>query len=437
MIIRVQRTAAQQAAIEAILSGDYSHICISAGLAWGKTHFAGDLGITYTATYPKTDNCVSGPLFPQLMNSNYIEFIKQLEHAGIRSRWDAKLNRLELSNRSTFKFQSMHVEVGHLKGPQFKLNMLDEADMISRAHYERQTDRSGRERGDYQPVIVVFANSVTKAHWIAEDYVGVHGKPPKNRHLLIQGSTYDNAENLRADYIRNLETRYPAGSIGRRRWMYGETGLPAENAVFPEFDAEVDAVSVHAMPQATQHASAIYIGEGNKPTAVLHAERTPNDILLIRGEWVGTRVGRKAIVDSAKAMLPKGGNTGLLISGKPEGTVEDLKRMGLHVVPTLFDPGNLEQVKMAIKALRDRLADNRVKVERYGTNDFAAPNLVHNIESWENKTDSSDDPQDINNESIMCLLHIVLMFDRPQAILKDDGTIFGSKRIDVRRKRGR
>lgn len=422
--------------MEAIFSGEYSHICITAGLAWGKTHFAGDLGITYTGMYPGTSNCISGPLFPQLMNSNYIEFMAQLEHAGIRSHWDGKLNRLEIANGSSFKFQSMHVETGHLKGPQYKLNMLDEADLIDRAHYERQTDRSGRERGEYQPIIVVFANSVAKAHWIAKDYLGTHGDPPKERHLLIQGTTYDNAENLRAEYIRNLETRYPPGSIGRLRWLYGETGLPSENAVFPEFDADMDCASAMAMPQSKKTASAIYVGEGNKPTVVLTAEMTAQGVLLVRGEWVKTRVGRLATIENAFKILPKGAKTAVLITKKNKMVVEDLRHMGMDVRPTEFDPSNVEQVKTAIKVVRDRLAQDKLKIERYGANDFAAPYLVENFEGWENKDDDSDDPQNVCNESMMCLLHIALMFDRPRMLNADDGTIFGAKRIDTNRKTG-
>lgn len=434
MIARIHRTHAQQAIVDAIFSGQYTHICVSAGLAFGKTHLAGDVGVSYCAQYPGTANCVSGPLFPQLMNSNYLEFIKMLERCGIRSNWDGKLNRLKLANRSSFKFQSLYVETGHLKGPEYELNMIDEADMVDREHFERQTDRTGRVRSDAQPVVVVFANSVTKAHWIAEDFVGVHGLPPKDRHLLIQGTTYDNAENLRADYIRNLEIRYPRGTIGRRRWMYGETGLPAEDAVFPEFDADHDTIDTLAMPAPEQSAAAIYVGEGNKPTVVLEAQLMPNGQLLATAEWVGHRVGHLEAIENAKGILSRGGRTTVLTSNRNEDIVKSLKRHGLRVKETEFDPRNREHVKTGIKVIRDRLAQNRLKIKRYSRTEFATPYLVQNFEAWENKTDESDDPQDTNNEAMICLMHIAILFDRPNMLKPDDDTIFGNKRIDVQRK---
>lgn len=436
MIARIHRTFAQQQIVEAVFSGKYSHICVSAGLAFGKTHLGGDIGVTYSGTFPRSENCICGPLFPQLMNSNYLEFMSMLTDCGIRSSWQGQMNRLSLANGATFKFQSLHVETGHLKGPEYELNMIDEADMTDREHYERQTDRTGRVRSDAQPVVVIFANSVTKAHFIAEDYVGVHGHKPKERHLLIQGTTYDNAENLRADYIRNLETRYPAGSIGRRRWMYGETGLPAEDAIFPEFDADTDTVHMLSTPPIKQTAAAIYVGEGNKPTVVLSAQLTSNGLLLVNAEWVGDRVGRIEAIQQAAKVLPNGTRSHVLMTNRNEELADDMERLGLKIRRTEFDPKNPEHVKTGIKVIRDRLITNKVKVLKTSATDFAAPYLVENFEAWETKDEDTDEPENTFNEAMMCLIHIALLFDRPRMLAPKDQTVFGGKKIEVQRKPG-
>lgn len=416
MIIRLPRTEKQQYIIDEALSGRWDCICVSAGLGFGKTHNAIDLAVTFAAKYPRTKNCIAGPTYPQLFNSNFMEFESMLDFCRIRRTWRATERLLLLSNHTKFIFQTMEVPTNRLKGPEYYLVEEDEADLIDREHHERLTDRGGRNvRIDAPSVCVAYANSVTKAHWIAEDYMGTDGNPPKERHLLIQGSTYDNKPFLRPTYIAKLEKRYPPGTIGHRRWMKGDTGLPEVGAVFSEFEAANDIVDENALPNAGGYITAMYMGDGPRPTVVLVARVTARGTLVLVNEWVGHSTSRAANVEAARKIATHGGRTKILAGPRAEDLNADYTKMGLNIVVGA-DLGDPHILQTAITTMRDRLADNRLKIMRRRSGEVAAPYLAGNFEKWVYTEDGSGKVVDLHNESMLCLLQMIMELDRPNTM---------------------
>ena len=75
---------------------------------------------------------------------------------------------------------------------------------------------------DYPHQIVITPQAVEETHWIAKEFPA-DNSVPNRRYIPL--SVYDNAHNLDADTIRNLEETYPLAHPKRRTLIDGCRGM--------------------------------------------------------------------------------------------------------------------------------------------------------------------------------------------------------------------
>lgn len=146
-----------------------------------------------------------------------------------RERKTEARQELELIGGSRIWFRSLD-DWRKLGSTAFDLIIVDEAWEITETDYDTLL---GRLRGRTGPRRMVLAtNPPNVSHWLYKRFV----KEPEEDSAVFHVSTYDNAANLPADYIADLEKK-PLNF--RRKFLLGEWGFLSEGApVYQGFTLE-------------------------------------------------------------------------------------------------------------------------------------------------------------------------------------------------------
>lgn len=379
-----------------ILSSTAPNLAISGGLGGGKTATVARYLLLKMAKQPGCRIALAAQRLQQLVEADLFMTQELFRQYGIRHHYDANKHILRISNGSQVLLQSFENPSGIVKGPEYDEVLLDEHDVIKdRNAYDNFVGRARGKRGSCQ--VRSFGNSVPQSHFIAQDY-----KIRKlAHHELIQVSTYDNRRFLPRGYIERLEARYPKGTLGHRRWILGEVGLPLDGAVFSEFDIDRDCLDITALKESQLERASRHWGlflHDGRPTTLIGALLLEDGTLLVDKELY------MAGASPSKIAREVGGHAGaaaILADAESPLWPEFAERMNLE--PALAEP------EIGIKAMRERIVNNRLKLARRGSN-FLTPTLAGEFE--QHIYGANMEPMDASNEGITALRHVVLELDR-------------------------
>ena len=148
-----------------------------------------------------------------------------LQQAGITPRWNPLEHYDELPNGAWayirgLKAQDQQTRYGKFRGLTLGRAYIDQAEEVpADIYYELKARLS---QPGYAHQIVITPQAVDERHWIAKEF-------PEDNHLpnrkYIPLSVYDNAHNLDAATLRNLEETYPLGHPKRRTLIEGRRGM--------------------------------------------------------------------------------------------------------------------------------------------------------------------------------------------------------------------
>lgn len=148
-----------------------------------------------------------------------------LQEAGAQAIWNGSESCYEFAHGSRaylrgLKASEQMSRYAKFRGLTLSRAYIDQAEEIPRDIYQELKARLSQSGFPHQ--IVISPNSVEEGHWIAREF-------PEDNHLThhkyIGLSVYDNAHNLSAATIRNLEETYPPGHAKHRPAVLGLRGL--------------------------------------------------------------------------------------------------------------------------------------------------------------------------------------------------------------------
>jgi PBSX family phage terminase large subunit len=197
------------------------HGGLGAAKSWG---LCADLYVQ-CARYPGAQYALTNNDYRQLWNSTHKELKKFLEQIGCPHRYYKSDKLFVFPNQSTVTELTLDGDPKALKGPEWDAVWFDELDRTTLDHFDYLTDRA-RGKRRLNPDGSLFGghrvrgacNPVSPGHYLATKFF----VDPLPGHRGMMVTTYDNAVNLPPEYIRNLEAKYPPGSLQHRRWMLGE-----------------------------------------------------------------------------------------------------------------------------------------------------------------------------------------------------------------------
>ena len=148
-----------------------------------------------------------------------------LQQAGIRARWNALEHYDQLPNGSRayirgLKAQDAQTRYGKFRGLTLARAYVDQAEELPQDVYLELKARLSQPGMPHQ--IVITPQAVSEREWIAKEFPEDNSVPHR-RYLWL--SVYDNAHNLDAATIRNLEETYPLGHPKRRTLIEGRRGM--------------------------------------------------------------------------------------------------------------------------------------------------------------------------------------------------------------------
>jgi len=148
-----------------------------------------------------------------------------LAQAGRRVRWNAKEHYDEFPNGSRaymrgLKSQDQQTRYTKFRGLTLSRVYIDQAEEMPRDVYHELKARLSQK--GYPHAITITPQAVDEVHWISKEFP-VDNSLPHRRYIPL--SVYDNAHNLDADTIRNLEETYPLGHPKRQTLLNGLRGM--------------------------------------------------------------------------------------------------------------------------------------------------------------------------------------------------------------------
>lgn len=380
-----------------ILSSAVPNLAISGGLGCGKTATVARYCFLKMAKQPGCRIALAAQRLQQLVEADLYMLQELLRGFGIRHNYDGNKHILRISNGSQLLLQSFENPSGVVKGPEYDEILIDEHDVVADRHsYDNFVGRARGKRGSCQ--VRSFGNSVPQSHFIAQDY-----KIRKLAdHELIQVSTYENRRFLPRGYIERLEARYPKGSVGYRRWLLGEVGLPLDGAVFSEFDLDRDCIDIDSLTERQRAQATRYWGlflHDGRPTTLIGALKLLSGKLIVDIELYLPSADPKKIKREVNRLT--GGAPILADAESPlwEEFADDLELEAALPVP-----------EVGYKAMRERLAADNLVIARRDNGDFLTPTIAGEFEQHIYGADM--EPLDKSNEGLRALMHIVLELDR-------------------------
>lgn len=382
-----------------ILSSESPYLAISGGLGGGKTATVALYLMLKMAQQPGCRMALAAQRLQQLIEADLYMLQERLRGYGIRQHYDANKHILRISNGSQVLLQSFENPSGIVKGPEYDEILFDEHDVIKdRRAYDNFINRARGKLGSCQ--VRTFGNSVPQSHFVAQDYK-INKLP---NHELILVSTYDNRRFLPPGYIERLEARYPKGSLGYRRWLLGEVGLPLDGAVFSEFQLDRDQFDVRKLEeedsQRAQRYYALFLHDG-RPTTLIGALLLQNGKLLVDTELYLPSAAPSKIAREVQRIT---GDTPILSDANNplyEEFADKLDLVPAHDLPP----------ETATKSLRERLAQDALLLAARGDK-LLTPTLAGEFE--QHIYAANGDPEPRNNEGLTALQHITLEIERPQ-----------------------
>jgi PBSX family phage terminase large subunit len=205
------------------------------GRGCGKTYALALWCLMQSMRLPNSRGVVVSSNNPQLRQATIPDFTKVYDYIGIEYQFDRWLNVISFANGSSFKFQSLDVPPESVKGGNLHWMAGDEIDGCPEEHLHRLMMAVREEDGTR--LVRFVGNSPPVQHWI-ETWVWEHAAKAVDKKpiaKLMQSSSFENTT-LPKDVLDMYLAQYPVGSVGYRRWILGEMGVPLEGLVFHEFD---------------------------------------------------------------------------------------------------------------------------------------------------------------------------------------------------------
>lgn len=229
---------------------------------------------------PGTLNCAAAYSNPVLLRTQIPAITRFCETALPQGSWIhlQTKKQFRFSNGSAIQLQTCDVQPAELKGPEYGVVGIEEAELVPEAHFEILDDRI--RRPNVRRCLMVVSNSPPMAHWTARHF---HEKP-RAGYRYRRVSSYRNPY-LPKSYLRKLREKYPPGTVAHRRYVLGEIGVPLEGAVFVEFGEQHILDEIPDPSRIIGYVAGMDFGAGH-PTAYMVAAVTKDDDLIIIGEHV-------------------------------------------------------------------------------------------------------------------------------------------------------
>lgn len=327
-----------------------------------KTHFKRQDIAYYLPTYPLVED-IAFRRFPDLCE---------------RKGWAYKLNKassfIEFPNAGRIVFRTME-RPERIVGYEVAHSVLDELDTLpvdkAREVWNKVIARNRQKMDCGFPNTVAVATTPEGFRLVHE--LWVRKKAPG--YVLFKAKTQDNAANLPAGYIENLQNTYPTQQL--LAYLSGEFVNLTSGAVYAEFDRALNASTEAVQPGEALHvgmdfnvahgAAVIHVLRGDDPHAVAELTGvfdTPAMIALLKRDYAGHPI---MIYPDASGNNRKSNNAS-------ESDIALLRQAGFRICANPANPRVKDRVLAANAMIHSQ------GVRRYRVNPERCPQLVEGLE---------------------------------------------------------
>ena len=369
-------------------------ICEIAGVGTGKTQTAAMISARESRKYNNNLGIVAAKSAPQLKMSTIPKCLEYWDSRKIWYDYSEYKSIVKFANGSWFKFQSLDVNPGELKGSELGWLVVDEVDVCEQAHIESLFQRVRRKGTSRQKFL--FGNSPPPNHWLEKWFKPVEpGVAPRG--TLFQATTYENCF-LPTDYIKDtLERMYPPGSPQHDRFMLGKLGIALEGAIYPEYNTRDHHCEERQVPTGDAAIGFLYgLDFGyHHPTVFLEVVIGEDDVMYVVREYAKSQ----GLLAEHAAKIRSMYRGGPIFSDHDSQDRAELEHYGINTVLADKDVG------LGIDNVRYRLRNKKLKIVAKN-----CPLLCSEFPKyvWDRDTEK---PKKINDDALDALRYIVNGFD--------------------------
>lgn len=329
-----------------------------------KSHFRQQDIAYYLPTYPLVED-IAFRRFPELCE---------------RKGWAYKLNKassfIEFPGAGRIVFRTME-QPQRIVGYEVAHSILDELDTLTtdkaREVWNKVIARNRQKMPGGFPNTVAVATTPEGFRFVWERWV--KNKKPGDGYTLFRARTQDNAANLPAGYIENLQATYPTAQLSA--YLDGEFCNLVAGSVYAEFDRALNSTTETIQPAEALHvgmdfnvgrmSAVIHVLRGDDPHAV--AERTglldtPAMCAALKRDYEGHPI---IVYPDASGASRKSNNAS-------ESDLSLLRQAGFSVRANPANPRIKDRV-LAVNAMV-----NKDGARRYRINPETCPELVESLE---------------------------------------------------------
>ena len=230
-----------------------------AGFGSGKTWVGCAALCQHTWEFPKINAGYFAPTYPQIRDIFYPTIEEVAEDWGLRAKVQVSNKEVSLYSgrryRGTIICRTMD-NPGNIVGFKIGKALVDEIDVM-KAKKAEQAWRKIIARMRYNTPGLQNGIDVTTTpegfKFVYEQFVKAIRDKPELADLygMIQASTYENENNLPADYIPSLLASYPPQLINA--YLRGQFVNLTAGSVYPEFDRVLNHTDAHMQPKENLH----------------------------------------------------------------------------------------------------------------------------------------------------------------------------------------
>jgi len=349
---------------EVISQPKYTTTLFIGGVGYGKTRTLAQFVAKECLSYENNQVIVAGATLPAMKLSTIPKVIEYFDEIGLWYNYIEWQSIVKFDNGSWFKFQSLDVSDKELEGSEIGALAVDEISSCPMTRVKSLRNRCRRFKTSRRQLFC--GNPPEYGSWLEGAFIPKEGVKPWGK--VVTASTYEN-KLLPADYIEQLEATHIPGSNGHKRMMLGMFGIPAEGAVYSNFNPAVSLIDQDQIEwdKVAGFITAIDLGHSD-PFVALYAAVMDNNDIVIFDEYYSTTP--KLLSAHAVAIRARY-RGGIFVCDYGAQQRMELAALGIRTQTVNKD------ILMGIHSVRARMSNGTIKIVR-----GRCPNLLHELPAY-------------------------------------------------------
>ena len=325
------------------------------GFRCGKSFLCSLIIFLICSNYPKTEALICRHTYGELKDSSIAQFKDSFPPEKYKYKYKVADRECIFKNGSRISFRAFSDDASKIKSSSYDVALLVQAEELP---HELFLQVLGRLSGKAIPKPLLFTEGNPSDSWCKERYADKSKEELEDQGILfVEGTTYDNEDNIPKDYIKTLLDQYPEDFVDK--YVLGNWNKTSDRV----FTAIQDHHKIRPFKIHTYYYKVVGFDHGMvNDSAMVWLAKDEFGKTYVFDEWHKKKASLKDIYIAARKYgnIPIIADFSMKTKDRDFGsTWNDLKRMGLNLIECTKDKkANILQVNQAFHQNRLSFFEN-------------------------------------------------------------------------------